>query len=202
MAGSSPEERCLWPHRWLQGTIATAGAGYCGCSRNHARTHGGWNGPVAASPLSMSAIPETVSDQTSGARLSERAVPLTALHTHRGPWEHNNCTLYSGAARDAGGDAVRRCLICGPAAIGNRQSISPRRDELELVQSAILGGYDACEHEGHQQDRLAVHCNPIQYSTNSLHAASSQQLAEGVRPGARPRPVREHRMRPSGSVQH
>jgi len=31
------------------------------------------------------------------------------------------------------GGHARRCLICGP-----RQSIQPRRDELELVQSTIL----------------------------------------------------------------
>ncbi|KAF2822174.1 hypothetical protein CC86DRAFT_425770 [Ophiobolus disseminans] len=38
------------------------------------------------------------------------------------------------------GGAARRCLICCPAAIGSGQSISSRRDELEVVQSAIMRG--------------------------------------------------------------
>ena len=65
---------------------------------------------------------------------SSRAVPLTGL-LYRLPWE---TTLV--VSRDERRWWSRRYLICGPAAIGSRQSISSRRDELEVVQSAIMRG--------------------------------------------------------------
>lgn len=96
------QEQHRWPHQWLQGTLPQLGQALWLLPRlcvNPWRLRQAW----CSVSTQHDCISRARADQTSGARCCARRAISRFFITHRRPWEHNNCALYtySGAARNS-----------------------------------------------------------------------------------------------------